>query len=231
MNVGELFSFVRDTLDVDNEDLPDSIIEAHLKDGFQRIYNLDRRYPFYEVTYSFNTVSQQRTYALSSIGSGDLREVTSIVDSTDLGGRLVLVSFGDAENVWSGSSDTASEPEFFAVWDESIHFFPKPDEVKSYTVRGYRKPTFSWVQDHTLEIDIDDVFHYALGYYAISRAYQRQEDTELSVLYKQSFDEAVALARQNIKAIPSYAPLVLNGGYPRRTFKGWMQDLGRNLGQ
>lgn len=231
MNVGDIMTFVRDTMDVDNTDLPDSIIEAHLKDGFQRIYNLDRRYPFFEVSYTLNTVADQRAYALSSIGSGDLREVISVVDTSSSGRRLELLSYEEAEQTWIGSTDTPSRPDYVALWDDSIHLFPKPETVYPLSVRGYRKPSYTWVTNHGVEIDIDEVFHYPLAYYAISRAYQRQEDTEMSAVYKQSFDEGVALARQNIKAVPSYNPLILNGGSVRRNEKKWLEDLGRTLGQ
>ena len=57
----DLITLVRDITDLDNVDLPNSLITQYLKDGFQRIVALERRWPMYETSYSFNTVADQST--------------------------------------------------------------------------------------------------------------------------------------------------------------------------
>ena len=59
---------VRNMVDLDETDLPDSIIDQFAREGFQRIYSLERRWPFLQETYTFTTIAQQREYSISTIG-------------------------------------------------------------------------------------------------------------------------------------------------------------------
>lgn len=222
---------VRQIVDLDEIDLPLTLVQTYLRDGFERIINLERRWPFLETTTTMSTVANQREYALSGIGSGNLREIISMVDSTDGGFRLGLISYDVAENIWLNTTDTASRPLYFAEWGTSIHLFPKPDMVYTMNVRGYRKPTYTWVTDTTglLEPDCDDRLHNALIYYAVSQVYKRQEDAELSAIYKQSFDEAVGIARREIMRPESARPMIMSGGQPGPSFNYWMQSIGRQF--
>jgi len=212
--VSDLTIIVRDITDLDSVDLPLSLIQQYMKDGFQRIINLERRWPFLQETYSMNTVVNQREYPISGIGSGDLREVISMVDNSTSGNRLTLTSTDYAEAMWNGSLDTPSRPLHYTLWGDTISLYPKPDAVYPITVRGYRKPSYTWL---------------AIAYYAISQSYKRQEDNEMSAMYKQSFDEAVSLARREIMRPDSHRPMVLSKGATRFSEKFWLESLGRTL--
>lgn len=229
--VAELTAFVRDVMDLDESDLPSSLIRQYMRDGFDRIITLERRWPFYESTTTLNTVAEQRDYAMSSIGSGTLSEIISIVDNSAAGQRLSLISLDEAETVWHGSFDVPTRPLFFAKWGDNIKLFPKPDSVYPLTIRGYRKPTYAWAIDPTLEPDLDYRFHTALAYYAISQAYKRQEDSEMTQQYRSSFDEAVQLGRKEIMHPSSHRPMVMARGNVRPSSKYWLESMGRTLGQ
>lgn len=226
----ELVSFVRDITDLDEVDLPTSLVISYMRDGFDRIVNLERRWPFYETTYILDTVGLQRDYALNGIDSGDLREVTSIVDESSLGNRLRFISVDDAEAIWNGNFDSPSRPLYYGEWGETIKLYPKPDAAYRLTVRGYRKPSYTWTTNTTLQVDVDERLHTAIAYYAVSQAYKRQEDVEMTSAYKQSFDEAVSLARKDLMRSPSGRPMVFSGGTPRPSGRYWLQSLGRTLG-
>lgn len=226
----ELVQLVRDIIDLDEADLPISLIRTYLRDGYDRVINLERTWPFFEVSTTFTTVAAQRDYLLSGIGDGNLREITSMVDTSMAGNRLRLISLEDAERIWSGSLDVSSRPLYFVSWGDNYKLFPKPDVAYLIEVRGYRKPTYGWLTDNTSQVDCDDRLHTALAYYALSRSYQRQEDAEMAAMYKQSFDEAVTLARREIMRITSHRPTILSGGYPYPTMNRWLQNLGRTLG-
>ena len=227
----ELITFVRDITDLDEADLPSSLIVSYLKDGFQRIINLERRWPFLETTYTLSTVANQRDYATSTIGSGDLREVTSILDNSTSGNRLSLISIDEAEAVWHGSFDTPTRPLFYAEWGDVIKLYPKPDTVYPLTVRGYRKTSYTWTTNLNLQVDCDERLHNAIAYYAVAQAYKRQEDPELSNVYKQSFDEAVMLGRKELMRANGHRPMVMSRGFVRPSEKYWLESLGRTLGQ
>jgi hypothetical protein len=238
----ELITFVRDITDLDEADLPSSLVVSYLKDGFQRIINLERRWPFLETTYTLSTVAGQRDYAVSSIGAETFtegtvppktafREVTSVLDNSTSGNRLSLIAIDEAEAVWHGSFDTPTRPLFYAEWGDVIKLYPKPDTVYPLTVRGYRKTSYTWTTNLNLQVDCDERLHNAIAYYAVAQAYKRQEDPELSNVYKQSFDEAVMLARKELMRANGHRPMVMSRGFVRPSEKYWLESLGRTLGQ
>ena len=230
-NVNELIQLVRDITDLDEADLPVALIRTYIKDGYDRVINLERRWPFFETSATLSTVSGQRDYPLSSIASGTFREITSIVDTSMAGNRLSLVSIDDAERVWNAALDSPSRPLYFVEWGDNIKLYPKPDAVYPLSIRGYRKPTYTWVTDANVQVDCDERLHTAIAYYAISQAYKRQEDTEMANVYKQSFDEAVGLARGELMRSPAHRPMIFAGGSPRFNENYWLQQLARGMGQ
>ena len=179
----------------------------------------------------FNTVANQRAYSISAFTADPMAQIVSIVDNTNVGLRLDMVGYDMAETTYVGSYDTAGDPLFYAVWQGQIHLFPKPNNVRTLTVRGYREP-IDWITTEGY-VDASANLHFPLVYYACSRVYQRLEDTVMAQEYKRSFDEGVSLARENIVKPTSHAHLRLNAGQTsgRPTFNGWLQMMGKNLGQ
>ena len=103
--LNELRAYVRDITDLEDEvDIPTTLIDLYVRDGFERILNLERRWPFLEVSATFDTVAAQREYPISSIGSGNFREITSVVDTSSAGNRFDLISHDEAERIWLGVS-------------------------------------------------------------------------------------------------------------------------------
>lgn len=215
--------------DLDEVDLPDSVIDQYAREGFQRIYALERKWPYLEDTYTFNTVANQREYTISSIG--DVREIISVVDTSPSGERFTLISHNDAEEIWLGNTDTPGRPYFFSFWDGKLNMWPKPDAVYPITVRGYRNPTYTWLSNTALTIDMDEWFHQILPYFVLARAYQRQEDAELSAMHMRTFEEGVALARRDLMKASAAQPVIMSGGRRYPTMRRWLQTLGGTLGQ
>jgi len=228
MNLDTLRAQVREMADLDEFDLPNSVIDQYAKEGFQRIYALERRWPYLQQTYTFNTVAGQREYLISAIG--DIREIISIVDASPAGNRLTLIDHNTAEDVWIGNLDTASRPYFYSFWDGTVYLWAKPDTIYPMTVRAYRNPVYTWLTTTTQTIDIDQWFHAILPYFVLARVYQRQEDAELAAMHMRNFEEGVALARRDLMKASSAQPVVLSGGRRYPTMQRWLQQLGRTLG-
>lgn len=231
MTATALRQTVRDITDLDAEDLPDSLLNLYLRDGYYRILDLEKRWPWLEKSFTFNTVAEQRAYTISAFTADPMAQIVSIVDNTNVGLRLDMVGYDMAETTYVGSYDTSGDPLFYAVWEGKIHLFPKPNNVRTLTVRGYREPV-DWITSEGY-VDASANLHFPLAYYACSRVYQRLEDTVMAQEYKRSFDEGVSLARENISKPTSHAHLRLNAGQTsgRPTFNGWLQMMGKNLGQ
>jgi hypothetical protein len=222
-----LRSQVRDMADLDENDLSNAVIDQFAREGFQRIYALERRWPILQETYTFNTVANQREYTISTIG--DIREIISVVDTSTQGARLTLIDYNDAESIWLGNLDVASRPYFYSFWDKKIQLWAKPDIVYSMTIRAFRNPVYTWLTNITQEIDLDEWFHAILPYFVLARVYQRQEDSDLANMYLKSFEEGVALARRDLMKASSAQPVVMSGGKQYPTMKRWLQTLGRTL--
>ena len=222
-----LRSQVRDMADLDETDLSNTIIDQFAREGFQRIYALERRWPILQESYSFNTVANQREYTVSTIG--DIREIISVVDTSTQGARLSLIDYNDAESIWLGNLDVASRPYFYSFWDKKLQLWAKPDIVYPMTVRAFRNPVYTWLTDITENIDLDEWFHAILPYFVLARVYQRQEDSDLANMYMKSFEEGVAFARRDLMKASSAQPVVMSGGRQYPTMKRWLQTLGRTL--
>ena len=222
-----LRSQVRDMADLDETDLPNSLIDQFAREGFQRIYALERRWPILQETYTFNTVANQREYTISTIG--DIREIISIVDTSTQGARLTLIDYNQAEETWLGNLDVPSRPYFFSFWDKKIQLWAKPDIVYSMTVRAFRNPVYTWLTDITENIDLDEFFHAILPYFVLARVYQRQEDAQLAAMYLGTFEEGVAIAKRDLMKASSAQPVIMSGGKQYPTMRRWLQTLGRTL--
>jgi hypothetical protein len=225
----QLRSQVRNMADLDETDLPDTIIDQFAREGFQRIYSLERRWPYLQETYTFNTVVNQREYTISTIG--DIREIISVVDSSTAGNRLTLIDYNQAEDIWLGNTDVPSRPYFYSFWDKKIQFWAKPDAIYPITVRAFRNPVYTWLTNTEETIDIDEWFHALLPYFVLARVYQRQEDAQLSQMYMNSFEEGVALARRDLMKASSAQPVIMSAGRQYPTMRRWLQTLGATLGQ
>lgn len=224
MNLSDIRSKVRTITDMDIADLPNDLLDMYAKDGYERMIALERRWPFFQKSYSLSTVANQREYLISSIGTGDALEITSVVDTTNGGQRLTLIAHEDAEAVWNGSSDLTGRPLHFSIWESRIHLWPKPNAVYSLSLRGYRKPV-DWTADTSTAVDADDRLHQAIVYYVVAQVYQLQEDVELATFYRNSFDEAVRLVASDIMRPSSHRPLILSGSRFHETQDGWQYPV------
>jgi hypothetical protein len=224
----ELRSQVRDMADLDETDLPDTLIDQFAREGFQRIYALERRWPILQETYTFNTVANQREYTVATIG--DIREIISVVDTSTQGARLTLIDYNQAEEIWLGNLDVASRPYFYSFWDKKLQLWAKPDIIYPMTVRAFRNPVYTWLDaPYNTAIDLDEWFHAILPYFVLARVYQRQEDSDLSSMHMKSFEEGVAFARRDLMKASSAQPVVMSGGKQYPTMRRWLQTLGRTL--
>lgn len=225
----QLRTQVRNMVDLDEVDLPDSIVDQFAREGFQRIYSLERRWPYLQETYTFNTVANQREYTISTIG--DIREIISVVDTSTSGARLTLIPYDNAEEIWLGNTDVPSRPYFYSFWDKKLQLWAKPDAIYPITVRAYRNPVYTWLSNTEETIDLDEWFHALLPYFVIARVYQRQEDSDLSSMYMRSFEEGVGLARRDLMKASSAQPVIMSAGRQYPTMRRWLQTLGATLGQ
>jgi hypothetical protein len=229
ISLNTLRTQVRTMADLDEVDLPDTIVDQFAREGFQRIYALERRWPYLQESYNFNTVVGQREFTISTIG--DIREIISVLDTSSSGARLTLIPYDNAEEIWLGNTDVPSRPYFYSFWDKKIQLWAKPDAVYPITVRAYRNPVYTWLTDPDEMIDLDEWFHALLPYFVLGRVYQRQEDAQLAQMHLNSFEQGVGLARRDLMKASSAQPVIMSGGRQYPTMRRWLQTLGATIGQ
>lgn len=195
---------------MDTVDLPNDLLDMYIRDGFDRMMSIERRWPFLQKSASLVTVANQREYPLASIESGAFSDIVSIFDTSTVGTRLTLISHDDGEATWGGTPEQTGRPLHYSIWEQKLNLWPKPAGAYTLTIRGFRKP-LNWSANTTTEVDADPRLHQALVYYALAQVYQLQEDIELATFYRSSFDENVRLVAADIMKPSSHRPVILSG--------------------
>ena len=214
MDVQGIKNYVRAQLDMDDEELPDTLLDIYLQEAFDRTMAFDNRWPRNETTWRVAKVPGEATALLPP----DLN-VPSLTAVWLLGSnahQLLIVDHKTAEDSFGATAyqtnSGVSNPTYISVWSGRIHLWPTPDLGASIqiAVRGYRQPV--WTNGASVIPDLDERLHVTLAYFAIALSYAQQEDEVLEGVYMARWDRDL---RQQLRAIldPVHSrPLVL-GGY------------------
>lgn len=216
MSLSDIVTKVREVTELDSTDVPTSVIQMYIRDGYNQIINLERRWSFLESKFQMTTTANVSEYNIDDFTTDDIREVISIVD--DEGTRLEYISYDEAEDLFLDVTTPIKRPIMYSMWAGKIYLFPKPNAVYTATVRAYRYPN-DWVTTATT-VDGPASFDIPLVYYAVSRIYQSQEELQTAIKYEQSFAEAISMARRDLTRPPSNSPVVFAGGSRKRLLRG-----------
>jgi hypothetical protein len=199
VNLDALRRAVRAQLDLDEEDLQNPLVDLFLREAFEQTINLERRWPFYE-TYWDVSADDGKAVDLPE----DVAGIASVLEEATRS-PLLHVSHQMAEENFRGVMGHG-RPRFFSVWGRNLYLWPGADQLRAYTIRGYRKAR-DWVSEGaSAEVDADERLHLPLVHYACSRAYAQQEDEVLSATYLDTWSRTVEAARQAIMR-PSFQGL------------------------
>ena len=205
-----------------NDDITVDLINAFIKEGFQKIYNLTTRFPYYQATYGFTTIVDTRGYLqfgqlLPEVNATpnvitDLNQIISVVNNSNAGNSLIYMDQFKMESLYVGTQDTSGIPAYFSIWADRLNLFPKPNDTYSMTIRAFRRPTLTWLSDVNVSIDISPDMQLPLVNYVMSRIFQFQEDPEMAAVYNRQFEQEVALVQGNLTAPNNNQPLIMSGG-------------------
>jgi hypothetical protein len=205
---------VRTQTDLDSEDLPDTTLDGFIREAFNRTFAAERKWPFFE-----HTVTLTKSIGDTTIDMPIDPEVAFIQRVRDSDNyNLVHLAQQLAEETFQGTQSTGT-PQFFSVWDGVISLWPTPvsDEELTFTLRGYRKPTWTGVAGD--ELDGDGRLHLPIFHYAVSLTYAQLEDTELEADYMQRWAAGLADIRADIMRPQYHEPLIVNGGKQRPAWR------------
>lgn len=211
----ELRGLIRAQLDLDAVELPNTVIDPWLDDGFERTIAEEDRWPFLENTWTITTVLNQIAYTKASLAALDpnlyaIDQVSSLLDvTTSAPFILKALSQDRAEEVFGIGLNAGNVPAYWSEWAGSINVWPAPGAARTIKVRGYRKP--NWAAGDSIAPDCDARLHLSLYYFACAMSYEQQEDSALAAEYMKHWADAVRLAHQKIMATPQRAPIIMSG--------------------
>jgi hypothetical protein len=224
MNLADVRSHVRTTVDLDTTELPNSYLDTIIREANDNIMSRSRVWPWLEQLWTFTATPGQQTYQVASIqpSGTEVSEIASIVDTTAGGFDLDPIEHDFAEEVWRNSLLVSGIPTHWSQWAGTIYLWPKPSTQRTFRVRSYRKPN-DWITSNG-DIDMDVRLHSTLALYSLSRVYAFQEEPTFASQYMQLFENQLSRVMAEIFRTPSYQ-LVLNRGFRVPDLRGWEQSL------
>jgi hypothetical protein len=208
VDVATIRAYVRNHLEVDDEELPDSLLNTYLQDAFERTVALDNRWPRNETFWHVSKVAGEDVVALPS----DVL-IPSIISVMAGIQRLTYITQENVEDLFAQSTAIATGiPVYWSTWGRNMTLWPNPglDNTHDLTIRGYRQPV--WSNAASDIPDLDPRLHPALAYYAMALAYSAQEDEILEGVYMARWDRDAKALMGSIMDPPRHRPLVMNGG-------------------
>jgi|SRR5262252_4381207 len=212
MDVQTLKAFIREHLEMDDEELPDTLLNLYLQEAFDRTMAADNRWPRYEKTWTVSKVPGSDSISLPA--DLNIPSILSVINAAD-GYRIVAINHENAEDLFAPTSMIGTgAPIYFSLWDNKLWLWPNLDPTLSadFQLRAYRQPV--WTNAASDIPDLDQRLHMTLSWFAISLVYAQQEDDVLEGQYLARWDRDL---RQQMKMIfepVHHRPLVLHGGAP-----------------
>lgn len=205
----QLRQYVRQHVDLDADELPNSLLDVWARDATIKISRTRKRWPFFEYTWTLVTTNGQEDYALSTTFTPVPDEIVSIVRDDR---RLSFMGRDEAEGIYLPYKNHTGEVTFYNVWGDTLRLYPTPTSADTLTLRGYRKVN-DWVAGGAGAIpDFPDEFHDAIRMYLLAQAYLQQEDPEMFQQFMSAFDGEMRLLAKQYGDAPGAYPLILGGG-------------------
>lgn len=206
MNLQELRDAVRNQLDLDEDDVPNSTLDLWIRDGYQESINTAQHWPFFQATWDVEVDGDSDGF----VRPANLSSVSALLD-VETGERLWQIGHEAAEDAMLGRGG-GGRPMMFSVWGDFVWLWPRPLEPRNYRLRGYRAPV-DWVSNGAgAEVDADVRLHSLIAHYACARAYAQLEDDVLEQIYRQQWLASLDNARRAIIRPDVGTPIILNGG-------------------
>ena len=239
LQLSDMRDYVRNIVDITSNDIADTTMNTFLREGYDVMVYSEKRWPFYEVATTFDTVADQKDYTLSDVATNlsithdgvtfsgasapknvGLREVASMKTTNHV---LEFIGYDDADIVYPLESNTTGDPWYWSMWGGTtgamtLRLYPTPGGVKTISVRGYRNAIEfggnvviyrAAIADANTP-DFPDPFDNVLSLYAIYRSYQQQEDAGMGQQYYAQFVAELDNLRARFEDTPAPQPIRLN---------------------
>jgi len=212
VDVQAIRNYVRGQMEVDDEELPDALLNIYLQEAFDRTMAADNRWPRYEKTWPLSKVVGNDFITLPA----DLNapSIMAVLSHND-GYQLPIINHENAEQAFAPANTPHSgSPVYVSVWENRLWLWPPVNTDSSYdvTLRGYRQPV--WTNGASDIPDLDPRLHATMAYFAIALAYAAQEDEVLEGVNLARWDRDLKAQLRVIMEPIHNRPLILHGGAP-----------------
>jgi hypothetical protein len=210
VNLQQLRDAIRTQLDMDDEELPNQLLDGYLQEGYSRTIAMENRWPFFEASWPVASIGDTFIDLPSDC---NVQQIVTLIDGVT-GIRLMQIAPELAEDNFVNQS-AATQPIYYTIWGSQITLWPHyAGDPRSFTLRGYRLE-HDWIADGaSAEVDADIRLHQLLVHYAIGLAYAQQEDEVLEDVYMKRWQQSYLAVHNAICAPRHHRPLILNGGMP-----------------
>ncbi len=216
LTLQEMRDFIRTHLDLEVEDLPDTLIDRWLREGSKRIERAEVRWPYFEKFYTWVVAFNPfLLFPKTTIGA-DIDQIASITHSTLAFPNLIWVGPEAWQELTASRPSATGRPIYFSEWQGSILLYPNPDTSYTLRVFGFRK-AIDWVAAGAgATPDLPDELHNTVMTWGLAKAYAQQEDPEMASFFERQFLDEVKEMTRRLVITPLHQPLVLNSGHVRR---------------
>jgi hypothetical protein len=211
MSLQDMRDFVREHLDSDDEELPDSLVDRFIYNGSNKVETYSRTWDFRAVEYAFTTTTDTREYDLDS--HADLTDPAPLADVVAIQGDSYELKPQDHRKMrltYPPNSDSAGSPLHFTKWGRTLYLWPTPSSAIDYTVVGYRQGR-DWISLN-LSPDFPNDLHELIAWWALNRAYVFLDDPELADFYREEFDRELRIRSRPYLTGLDAQPFQINGG-------------------
>ena len=229
--------------DNDIDDINQDLVLQFLKEGFQTIVDSETRWPWFESEYTsvanfgepfITNFALNHTYSPyfttpQIVTINEIKEVVNVIaiqgtqQFENYGNELIYIGQHQAERIWIGATNQTGIPGYFSMWSNRVYMWPRPNQLYTLYIRGYRQPSFTWLQnsndaESTDYVDLDLESQACLISYTMSRMYQFQEDPEMSGVYRNQFATNLKNYQDYLTAPSSNQPIIFSGGLQLSTY-------------
>ena len=165
MQLSEMRDYVRNIVDITTNDISDTTMNTFIREGYDIIVFSEKRWPFYEVAVTFDTVASQKDYAIADVATNlslthdgvtfsgasapknvGLREIAAMKTENHV---LEYIGYDVGDVIYPLDSNTTGKPWYWSMWssgssastgisNQTIRLYPTPSGVQTISVRGYR---------------------------------------------------------------------------------------------
>lgn len=225
MTLSQMQEFVRTHADADVEDAPNSSLEVYGRIAYNDILSRRTGWPHLTVAYTVTTTPGVQEYPMSAFSTTDMDSVFSVVDTQNLGRRLIYMTQADADIAFGLPANTTSDiASAWTVVGSDLVIYPMPATSRTYQVRGVRAAA-SWPDGAGSQPDLPAPLHEAICWYMLSSYFMAQEDTQLAGVYLNEYEKMVDRFVKNETTKEHGARVKVIGGqnYREPSFTRWVR--------